>query len=33
MAKEYLGYNLAVLKYADAPAILVECAFISNQDD
>ncbi|WAB24098.1 N-acetylmuramoyl-L-alanine amidase [Clostridium phage A2] len=33
VAREYLGYDLAVLKYTNAPAILVECGFVSSQKD
>ena len=33
VAKEYLGYNLYVLKNTNAPAILVECGFCSSEID
>jgi N-acetylmuramoyl-L-alanine amidase len=33
VAKEYLGYNLYVLSNTDAPAILIETLFVSNQED
>lgn len=32
-AKEYLGYNLAVLHQTKMPAILVECGFVDVQAD
>lgn len=33
VAKNYLGYNLAVLSNTNAPALLIECLFISNKND